>query len=616
MRRATILWVLPLLAMLTSACGSAAPPSHSGTVGAALRGVHTLPGHPPDLDALDFISPTNGWVGGNGIILGTQDSGATWQAQYLGPGVVIALDAVRPNVAFAATSAGLLAMARDHRWNIISPLVLSSLDFLSPTSAFALRLPSAQEAVSGLLLETGNGGRTWHAVSGAPALASICFYTPSRGLGLPADGSGVLATGDGGHTWTKVLQLSGLPNGDQLRCSSDGGGWYLAAGWASMSQQPYAIYRSAHYGQSWRAVAANRTAVGPAPGDPAAVPVVPGSDPGPLAAPSAKVAYVAGQCPACDQLTLTVSGTTDGGRTWSPGSAPIPLGSAGSAALDFVSAVDGWLLENPYPPGRSVILHTSDGGQTWHSQYSSESDTPTFAVAAVSRQLLYGLGTPADPSAVLISHDGGKTWHRVGDLPSGAGQSANALAFPTDRHGFAVTQEGLLETRNGGRSWRPASLGFVGPSVAAVAFANPQVGCVQLSRPADFVTRNAGRTWRISSSSLPAALCAAMAGDPALGVRAKATYDRFLPKPGNYSSVYVEAVALAKGSVWIGVTGTPGGGQLYVVARASTFRVTWPVDALSPIGIAPVDGSRALLWTSQAQLFETPDAGRGWQQFP
>jgi photosystem II stability/assembly factor-like uncharacterized protein len=58
----------------------------------------------PALDAVDFVSDTVGYVGGQGIILKSSDGGLTWVKLYASPDNVVSVDAVDAVNVWAATS--------------------------------------------------------------------------------------------------------------------------------------------------------------------------------------------------------------------------------------------------------------------------------------------------------------------------------------------------------------------------------------------------------------------------------------------------------------------------------------------------------------------------------
>ncbi len=128
---------------------------------------------------------------------------------------------------------------------------------------------------------------------------------------------------------------------------------------------PYLLYYTADSGVHWR-----RRFTGPgacaATGYRTGMPGVSGY-PGNLSAFPSGHAFFSVVAPA--QPMLYVVSTHDEGRHWTQG-APTGQKVAGVAlAMAFVSATQGWLVTGG-EAARSVgrIIHTADGGRTWHTQ--------------------------------------------------------------------------------------------------------------------------------------------------------------------------------------------------------------------------------------------------------
>ncbi|MEO0079105.1 MAG: YCF48-related protein [candidate division WOR-3 bacterium] len=109
--------------------------------------------------------------------------------------------------------------------------------------------------------------------------------------------------------------------------------------------------------------------------------------------------------------------TTDGGQTWTE--QPIPSGAGFLRAMRFTSPACGWVC------GRNgTILHTTNGGQTWINQ-NSGIDTTLFDIDFADSLR----GMVAGNSVVLFTTDGGQTWRRT----LGLAESRPTLHFPNNR---------------------------------------------------------------------------------------------------------------------------------------------------------------------------------------
>ena len=130
--------LVAVLSLLLAACGNARTgPARAWSLAAVLRmrpeatSIKLLPGSPPHLASLHFVTAMDGWAGGQGVILATGDGGRTWHRQYLGQGTVTGFSFLSPAVGFAATSAGLLGTRDGKTWRLLSALPLAQVQFLS-----------------------------------------------------------------------------------------------------------------------------------------------------------------------------------------------------------------------------------------------------------------------------------------------------------------------------------------------------------------------------------------------------------------------------------------------------------------------------------------------------
>jgi hypothetical protein len=129
----------------------------------------------------------------------------------------------------------------------------------------------------------------------------------------------VKTTLDGGQTWQNVMtrKLFSSLNGILIRSNGADDAWIECIGDSGMTQTSYSLFHTKDGGKQWQTVIANSTAGGgPAPGFPTDYnkgPINTGSKPGALYVVNPDVAYMGGQCPACDKPN-TIGWTTDGVR--------------------------------------------------------------------------------------------------------------------------------------------------------------------------------------------------------------------------------------------------------------------------------------------------------------
>jgi hypothetical protein len=262
--------------------------------------------------------------------------------------------------------------------------VIRSVHFISPATGYAVaggRDASASAIgpdipeLGGVVLATGNGGRTWHTLAAPADAQTVCFTDPEHGW---IGAAGVLSwTADGGKVWTTLPSTAGAtPTGTgdpalmSVECAS-GGAWALRAGpGAGMSQQQHVGYHADQAGATAIFAEQYFQTAGSGPSRPS-----PGSDPGPFSVIDSSAAAFIDACTACG-----------------PGTAPWDLATRSGAALtqegnvaqitapqaaSFVSRQDGWVAgyasewnAKEKSRGQQRIVATTNGGRTWHVQYA------------------------------------------------------------------------------------------------------------------------------------------------------------------------------------------------------------------------------------------------------
>lgn len=330
--------------------------------------------------AVKFVSSQVGWVADNGVILATIDGGRTWRQQYQGRTDFTTLDFIDARTGWTTAidivhGTGLLLGTTDggRTWTKLGepPHPLRSVSFGSATHGWGIAggTPMSQSVATevtapfsgGTLVSTEDGGRTWRARVQPPSIDSVCA-TSAHEAWL-ATQAAVIGTQDFGDSW---LHLLAAPVDIRffwfatIRCAGANTAWALFAGnRAEGNHRPYAVLHTLDAGAHWDPVFIDKTTPAYYPKIAAAADG-PGNFPGPFCAVDASTAYFLGVCPGCGGVTIT--GTRDGGRTWSPPST-IPDLTFGPVALSFPDPDHGWVVGNIN--GRPVIYATGDGGKTW-----------------------------------------------------------------------------------------------------------------------------------------------------------------------------------------------------------------------------------------------------------
>jgi photosystem II stability/assembly factor-like uncharacterized protein len=153
----------------------------------------------------------------------------------------------------------------------------------------------------------------------------------------------------------------------------------------------------------------------------------------------------------------------DGGASWRL----IDLSRLAGMVLDvkFLDADTGFVFAGSSADPKeseALILKTIDGGKHWRAVYrSGRKFENSWKGSVVDRKTAYATVQTYDPARqqqlIVKTSDGGETWS---ELPLVANPEARefGIGFLSKDHGWVGTAAGGFETRDGGRSWRPAGL--------------------------------------------------------------------------------------------------------------------------------------------------------------
>ena len=431
--------------------GSAAPDLLMHTTDG---GVTWVARGPHGASNVDFIGATRGWACGGNTVWSTRNGGTSWTAVHLGVNLILTdltftdahhgwvvgdRSAQRGSYEYPiilATTDGGATWTKQYNPRGIDEGQLGSVSFGDATHGWATG-GKLGELSGDLVLATSDGGATW-TEQATGAAGGVDFVDAAHGW--IADGTTIVATTDGGSNWTS--QSVGVPV-DEVSFSD------VSNGYATGPDGDIATTTDG--GADWQVRA---------PADIAT--------PWPLlfdatfADPSR--GWVVGQG--------IILATTDGGASWSSQPAVSALTS-----VHFADAADGWTVGGGAPPGEELggggprlILHTTDGGAGWQTQFEGANPPSSPAVGFedvtsvdTNRAWVAGVTRLGHPCVGRTS-DGGASWHFVTLAP--AGGRANAVSFPDARHGWAagyadvVDQYGshpvnaIYRTTDGGLTWR------------------------------------------------------------------------------------------------------------------------------------------------------------------
>jgi len=171
--------------------------------------------------------------------------------------------------------------------------------------------------------------------------------------------------------------------------------------------------------------------------------------------------------------------------------------------LTFTTAQDGWFWQNPWPQGQdlfdvavinedkiiavgsgSVIVSSTDGGNTWQVNYYDELNTDFKSIIFLDEYTGWICGTCYSDyqiGVVLKTDDGGDTWSRVELLPNADLQEIQFIdennGWISGRNTITITPY-LFKTDDSGYSWQEEELSSKKVSNCQVRFFDPDTGII------------------------------------------------------------------------------------------------------------------------------------------
>lgn len=179
------------------------------------------------IDAIELLSPSEGWVLAGGDLLWSHDGGETWvdiTPPEADDEVVLAVKfpdplhgwvmSALPSPSYSTVELSLSRTSDGGQTWETSPFRTfdefafpqsADLEFIDPDTGWAVvRLGSSSNSSDGLLFRTTDGGENWSEAS-APSGNPVRFLTPNHGWALSGPGRHeLLETTDGGSSWTPV----------------------------------------------------------------------------------------------------------------------------------------------------------------------------------------------------------------------------------------------------------------------------------------------------------------------------------------------------------------------------------------------------------------------------
>jgi photosystem II stability/assembly factor-like uncharacterized protein len=333
-------------------------------------------GHIDRLHAVQAIGTTSAVAVGKGVILATSNSGRRWARIWHGPQELHQVDFVTARTGWALGQGILLGTVDggQHWRQLGQPRVgrLRQVHFASPVQGWGVAGGADQHDERSVqattLVHTSDGGRTWSALAAPAPPQSVCFTAP--GDGWLASDRRVWRSGDGGRSWgsrpsfTLPVLASEPPFFAELQCARPGAAWVrFDSNDHYAGHGPYALYTSGDGGAHWRGVLSTLGAVLTV-----RLPEGPGSYPGPFSVIDPQRAFLLSPTPAAE--TTGAVQISQGGNQLQrlPDIKGTTLFMPHSAS--FASATRGWAV-GANLAGQAVLVATTDGGRSWHSQLPS-----------------------------------------------------------------------------------------------------------------------------------------------------------------------------------------------------------------------------------------------------
>lgn len=130
--------------------------------------------------------------------------------------------------------------------------------------------------------------------------------------------------------------------------------------------------------------------------------------------------------------------STNGGATWT--NQYIETGGNNLNAIHFADENNGYVVG-----ASGIVSKTDDGGSTWVPATATTGTPENFCVHVFDAdRVMVG----ADDGNIYLSIDGGTAWTAIY-----SGSSINDITFVNDYVGFALDDDEILRTRNGGLTW-------------------------------------------------------------------------------------------------------------------------------------------------------------------
>lgn len=217
----------------------------------------------------------------------------------------------------------------------------------------------------------------------------------------------------------------------------------------------------------------------------------------------------------------TILHTNDGGESWQKQCRT----SQNLNDIYFADTQQGWAVSDS-----AVILHTDNGGETWYRQFESEDFGPTSTFGAfpgflngvhfIDEQTGWAIGgrsTTSGPPRTFVVHttDGGETWESEYS-DSGMAWISTDIHFTDQDHGWVTSripyiEEGVADypisvTEDGGQTWNTETVSTdleTPPMISSIHFVDTEQGWMVGESGIILHSTDGGVNWEQQESGIP-----------------------------------------------------------------------------------------------------------------
>lgn len=411
------------------------------------------------LTSLNFISDSVGYICGYGVFSKTTNGGSSWENfEELEENYTDVLF-LNENIGFLISDEGEILRTIDGcvTWmtqQIDYPLELSSIDFINSDTAYCVgSMDVGLDSYEGKIYQTTNCGEDWVEINTGTTfngrLYAIDFMNDSAGIAL-GDLGRIVYTKNRGFEW-QVKEL-----GTNIYLSSL---CYLAPSLSSIigiQENRSILLKSTSFFESWDQIEMSEYKL-------------------------YSICSIGNESLCAVGINGTITLSENLGESWSQTSTNMVSASNWQTfrSVDFSDTNLGMIVGE-----KGRIIKTTDSGNNWSLMendlenvfFTSSHFMNADTIVATSYRGIY------------LSTDGGLSWSNSNNFLT------KDLVFLYDRSGFAVGENKLYRTQNGGKDWTLDEEFAFGENVSEILFVDRQSGYILGSHEL-FKTNNGGESW-------------------------------------------------------------------------------------------------------------------------